>query len=69
MAALLIVMAGLKLTDEVAWSWWVITAPIWLIPALQFVYGFVIEFPKAYMMHYRQARLLRELREKQKRVR
>ena len=24
----------LKLTDHIDWSWWWVTAPLWLIPAL-----------------------------------
>lgn len=35
--ALFIVLLVLKLTGYISWSWWLVTAPLWLIPALFFV--------------------------------
>lgn len=34
LVALAIVFAGLKLVGAVAWSWWIVTAPLWVYPAL-----------------------------------
>ena len=35
--ALFIVFLVLKLTGYITWSWWLVTAPLWLVPALFFV--------------------------------
>ena len=35
--ALFIILLVLKLTGYITWSWWLITAPLWLVPALFFV--------------------------------
>ena len=35
--ALFIVLIALKLTGYITWSWWLVTAPLWLVPALFFV--------------------------------
>lgn len=35
--ALFIVLLVLKLTGYITWSWWLVTAPLWLVPALFFV--------------------------------
>ena len=35
--ALFIVLIVLKLTGYITWSWWLVTAPLWLVPALFFV--------------------------------
>lgn len=35
--ALFIVLLVLKLTGYISWSWWLVTAPLWLVPALFFV--------------------------------
>ena len=36
LTALFIVLLVLKLTGCVTWPWWLITAPLWLVPALFF---------------------------------
>ena len=36
--ALFLVFLILKLTDNIDWSWWWVTSPIW-IPACLFVFG------------------------------
>lgn len=40
---LFILFLVLKLTGIIAWSWWWVTAPLWIIPAFVglFVVGFV----------------------------
>ena len=35
--ALFIVLLVLKLTGYITWSWWLVTTPLWLVPALFFV--------------------------------
>ena len=35
--ALFIVLLVLKFTGYITWSWWLVTAPLWLVPALFFV--------------------------------
>ena len=35
--ALFIVLLVLKLAGYITWSWWLVTAPLWLVPALFFV--------------------------------
>ena len=35
--ALFIILLVLKLTGYITWSWWLVTAPLWLVPALFFV--------------------------------
>ena len=35
--ALFIILLVLKLTGYISWSWWLVTAPLWLVPALFFV--------------------------------
>ena len=35
--ALFIVLLVLKLTGYISWSWWLVTAPLWLVLALFFV--------------------------------
>ena len=35
--ALFIVLLVLKLTGYITWSWQLVTAPLWLVPALFFV--------------------------------
>ena len=35
--ALFIVLLVLKLTGYITWSWWLVTAPLWLVPTLFFV--------------------------------
>lgn len=35
--ALFIVLLVLKLVGYITWSWWLVTAPLWLVPALFFV--------------------------------
>ena len=35
--ALFIILLVLKLTRYITWSWWLVTAPLWLVPALFFV--------------------------------
>ena len=35
--ALFIVLLVLKLTGYISWSWWLVTAPLWLVPTLFFV--------------------------------
>ena len=35
--ALFIVLLVLKLTGYITWSWWLVTSPLWLVPALFFV--------------------------------
>ena len=32
MGLLTIMLIGLKITGHIKWSWWLVTAPIWLIP-------------------------------------
>ena len=34
--ALFIILLVLKLTGYITWSWWLVTAPLWLVPALFF---------------------------------
>lgn len=35
--ALFIVLLVLKLTGYITWSWWLVTAPLWLVPVLFFI--------------------------------
>ena len=35
---LFIIFLVLKLTETVAWSWWIITLPLWIIPVILFVF-------------------------------
>ena len=35
--ALFIILLVLKLTGYITWSWWLVTSPLWLVPALFFV--------------------------------
>ena len=35
--ALFIILLVLKLTGYITWSWWLVTAPLWLVPTLFFV--------------------------------
>lgn len=32
-----VVFLALKLTETVAWSWWIITLPLWIVPAIWLV--------------------------------
>ena len=34
---LFVIFLILKLTKVIDWSWWLVTAPLWLVPALFFV--------------------------------
>ncbi len=34
LSALFLLFLGLKLTDSVSWSWWWVTCPLWLLPAV-----------------------------------
>ena len=54
--ALLIVLVALKVTEQIDLSWWWVTAPIWLLPVVQFAYGFVTVLPKAFRSSYHEAR-------------
>ncbi len=36
LTALFIIFLVLKLTGYITWSWWLVTAPLWLVPALFF---------------------------------
>lgn len=50
-ALLMLVFAGLllaKLTGWVSWSWWVITLPLWLIPAIYLLVFFVVIYLASY---------------------
>lgn len=35
---LFVILLVLKLTETVAWSWWIITLPLWIIPVILFVF-------------------------------
>ena len=37
--ALGVVFVTLKLTDNIDWSWWLVTMPFWIIPAILLVAG------------------------------
>ena len=37
---LLVLFVGLKLTSYIAWSWWLVTAPLWG----SFIIGFILLF-------------------------
>lgn len=39
LGALFLVFLVLKLTDNIDWSWWWVTAPLWGLPALLVVAG------------------------------
>ena len=54
--ALLIVLVVLKVSGEIDISWWLVTAPIWLLPVIQFVYGFGTTFPKSFRDSYNAAK-------------
>lgn len=42
MEALLLLFLGLKLTHVIDWSWWWVTAPLWIpIVVLLFLLGFI----------------------------
>ena len=50
-AFLLVVFIGLllaKLTGWVGWSWWVITLPLWLLPAIYLLVFFVVVYMAVY---------------------
>ena len=36
---LFLVFLVLKLTDNIDWSWWYVTMPLWIAPAVVFVVG------------------------------
>ncbi len=33
----------LKLTNHIDWSWWLVTAPFWVVPALMTVFAAGVE--------------------------
>jgi hypothetical protein len=37
---------GLKLTGHIDWSWWWVTAPLWITFLLIFIHSVVTEFTK-----------------------
>jgi hypothetical protein len=41
---LFVLFVGLKLTDQIAWSWWWVAAPIWIPFAVSFLFSFVAAF-------------------------
>lgn len=41
------VFLGSKLTGTLDWSWWLVTAPLWIYAVTWFVVRFIIEFGMA----------------------
>lgn len=39
---LFIVFLVLKLTNAIAWSWWWVTAPLWMLPAIALLVALVL---------------------------
>lgn len=48
MYALFVLFVGLKLTGHIAWSWWLVFAPLWGLALARFVVGVVVGFVGAY---------------------
>ena len=44
LAYLGLLFIGLQLTHSIAWPWWIVTLPLWILPAIQFTIGFVVSF-------------------------
>ena len=44
---LALLFIALQLTHFIAWQWWAVTAPLLVLPALQFTAGLFIGFFKA----------------------
>lgn len=42
--ALTLLFIYLKLTEEIAWSWWLVLAPSWIPALISFTIAFVIAF-------------------------
>jgi hypothetical protein len=40
--AVFLVFLILKLTDKIDWSWWWVTSPLWLLPAIVLVVFLVV---------------------------
>ena len=58
---LAIVFITLKLTEFIDWSWWWVTAPLWVIPALLIVIG-IIWFLNVVRKHYKAKRAVAKAR-------
>ncbi len=50
--ALALLLIGLQLTDHIQWSWWAVTAPLWV----PFAVAFVIAFCRAFAVAYKKAK-------------
>ena len=42
MYALFVLFVGLKLTGDIAWSWWLVFAPLWGLVVAQFMVGLIL---------------------------
>jgi len=44
---LFVLFLWMKLTGQIAWSWWWVFAPLWGYPVLLFVVAFAVAFVKS----------------------
>lgn len=45
--SLTLLFIGLKLTGYIAWSWWLVLAPLWGLWGIAFIVAFVAGFKRA----------------------
>lgn len=62
---LFLLFLGLKLAGEISWSWWWVTLPLWLMPAvalfflfIAFVLGFFVKRTNAWTRAQEQAKAM-----------
>ena len=48
MEALLLLFIGLKLTGYIAWSWWFVLSPIWIVFVVSVIAAFIAGFIGAF---------------------
>lgn len=53
---LLTLFIGLKLSNNIDWSWWYIAAPVWGWIAFNFVYAFIKAFITASVASFKRTR-------------
>ena len=49
---------GLKLTDQIAWSWWWVFAPLWIYALASLMAGFIAGYRAVRKAHLRQKEML-----------
>ena len=51
------VFLGSKLTGAIDWSWWAVTAPLWIYAGIWLTARFIFEFIKALVKEFRSPKV------------